>query len=229
MFGGMPPPQHARQRRVSLARVTALSAAVVLSAVLPLTAASAGPVSDPAEARKAEKSSSARGVESMDGKPAGEPLRGPLKPPTGSVEERLSAPDDSAALSGVRGGSDDRPSASGPSAVCGPQVAVRGRVTAQTCVLEEEDLTWGRTYYRNISGTQLWGVLTLLGPDGRTLQVNCELPPSGNPASCETPQERTVRPLEHEEPYMAVAEIASADGEQMLLRSGSNAPEDQLS
>ena len=229
MFGGMSAPQHALQRRVSLARVTALSAAVVLSAVLPLTAASAGPVSDPAAARKAEKSSAARGVESMDGKPAGEPLRGPLKPPTGSLAERVPEPDDSTAPVGVRGGSDNRPSASGPSAVCGPQVAVRGRVTAQTCVLEEEDLTWGRTYYRNISGSQLWGVLTLLRPDGRTLQVNCELPPSGNPASCETPQERTVRPLEHEEPYMAVAEIASADGEQMLLRSGSNAPGDQLS
>lgn len=63
-------------------------------------------------------------------------------------------------------------------------------------------------------------MLTLLRPDGRTVQVNCEVAAGGAPGVCETPATPTVhrsRPR-----YAAVAEIADAAGERLLLRSGSN-------
>lgn len=208
--------------------MAALSAAVALSAVLPLTAASAGPVDAP---REQSRPPGAAGVESIHGSP-GAPLRGPLD---GSGERRTAPePDESSPSAGDRepgpaaaAGPAPAPAAgpetnSGPTARCGPEIELREWVMAQTCVLEEEDHTRGRTYYRNTSGAPLMGVLTLLRPDGRTLQVNCELPASGNPGSCETPRERTLHPLEHEEPYTAIAEIATADAERMLVRAGSN-------
>nr|WP_229358888.1 hypothetical protein [Streptomyces sp. UNOB3_S3] len=107
---------------------------------------------------------------------------------------------------------------------CGPELGSPEGVEAQTCVLERDRDTWARTYYRNATGAPLIGVLTLMAPDGRTVQVNCELAATDDPDMCETPHERTVR---GHGSYAAVSEIASTEGK-LLLRSGSNssAPEE---
>ncbi|MGK5732238.1 hypothetical protein [Streptomyces sp. URMC 124] len=105
---------------------------------------------------------------------------------------------------------------------------------AQTCVLKQGGETWARTYYRNATGAPLRAVLTLMGPDGRTVQVHCRTTASDDPGGCETPRARTVRAggegADRDglggDPYEAVAEIASEDGE-LLLRSGSNSAGDR--
>ncbi|MFI9029806.1 hypothetical protein [Streptomyces sp. NPDC053560] len=74
-------------------------------------------------------------------------------------------------------------------------------------------------YYRNTSGAPLRAVLTLMRPDGRTVQMHCTLPATGEPGSCGTPSAATVR---GDAPYSAVAEIADVRGDRLLLRAGSN-------
>ncbi|WP_461028838.1 hypothetical protein, partial [Streptomyces sparsus] len=113
--------------------------------------------------------------------------------------------------------------ARGPAAVCGPEVSSPAGVTAQTCVLSQEGHTWGRMYYRNTGGAALRGVLTLMRPDGRTVQVHCVV--AEGPALCETPRQRTVHPVGDEPPYHAVAEIAPPGEDVLLLRAGSNPPD----
>lgn len=68
----------------------------------------------------------------------------------------------------------------------------------------------------------LRAVLTLMRPDGRTVQAYCEIPAGDEPGTCETPREPTVGG--GVAPYTAVAEVADARGERKLLRAGSNAP-----
>ncbi|WP_329033931.1 hypothetical protein OIE71_16585 [Streptomyces sp. NBC_01725] len=104
---------------------------------------------------------------------------------------------------------------------CGPALTSRDGIEAQTCVLTGNGDTWGRTYYRNVSGGELSSVLSLMGPGGRTVQSHCAVEDGDEPGSCETPRERTAgKPAR----YWAVAEFAgSADGTgPLLLRSGSN-------
>ncbi|MFK8847943.1 hypothetical protein [Streptomyces sp. Ac-502] len=84
--------------------------------------------------------------------------------------------------------------------------------------------TWGRTYYRNTSGKPLHAVLSLMRPDGRTVQAHCDLPAGDEPGTCETPRESTVGG--DRAPYTAVAEVTDKRGERKLLRSGSNAEPD---
>ncbi|MGW2403537.1 hypothetical protein ACWCXK_03265 [Streptomyces sp. NPDC001739] len=103
---------------------------------------------------------------------------------------------------------------------CGPELASGRGIEAQTCVLTERGRTWARTYYRNVTGGALRAVLTLLRPDGRSIQVNCEVPAADVPGVCETPAGRTVRG--DRTGYAAVAEFTDAAGERLLLRSGSN-------
>ncbi|MGI5469885.1 hypothetical protein [Streptomyces sp. CA-132043] len=74
-------------------------------------------------------------------------------------------------------------------------------------------------YYRNTSGAPLRAVLTLMRPDGRTVQTHCTLPATGEPGSCGTPSGATVR---GDAPYSAVAEVAHVRGDRLLLRAGSN-------
>ncbi|MFD7663267.1 hypothetical protein [Streptomyces sp. NPDC059788] len=96
---------------------------------------------------------------------------------------------------------------------------------AQTCVLAEDGRAWGRTYFRNISGKPLHAVLTLMRPDGRTVQAHCDVPAGDDPGTCETPREAPAGG--DLVPYTAVAEVADARGERKLLRSGSNAAPDR--
>ncbi|WP_431958898.1 hypothetical protein [Actinacidiphila sp. bgisy160] len=104
-------------------------------------------------------------------------------------------------------------------ASCGPQLASPAGLRAQTCTIDEDGDTWARTYYTNTTGRPLDGVLTLMRPDGRTVQARCVITADEGSGSCETPREPTV--AEVTEPYMAVAEIAEEGGEHPLLRSGS--------
>ncbi|MGK5629531.1 hypothetical protein, partial [Streptomyces sp. URMC 123] len=124
---------------------------------------------------------------------------------------------------------------SGAVAECGPELSSPEGVEAQTCVMTEGRDTWARTYYRNATGEPLVAALTLMRPDGRTVQVHCPMAAKDDPGACETPRApRAPRApggtAAHHPPYgprgtapTAVAEIASADWERLLLRSGSYA------
>ncbi|MFF3938729.1 hypothetical protein [Streptomyces phaeofaciens] len=103
---------------------------------------------------------------------------------------------------------------------CGPELTSPDGVEAQTCVLTQGEDTWARTYYRNATGHALNAVLSLMGPEGRTVQMRCVVGAEDEPSACETPRERTRGALDA---YAAVAEFAGATGEEpLLLRSGSN-------
>ncbi|WP_405999796.1 hypothetical protein [Streptomyces sp. NBC_00829] len=188
-------------------RMTGLAAAVVFTALLPL-AASAGP-SD--------------GLWPGSGAAPGDEARPKAEPET--------EPGLLSAL-GTADGTDrsDTPEASGvtgapapqTSAQCGPELTSPDGIEAQTCVLTEGNDTWARTYYRNATGEELSSALTLMGPGGRTLQINCAVDADDEPGVCEAPRERSRGAVSA---YSAVAEFAAADGVgegPLLLKSGSN-------
>ncbi|MFI6033900.1 hypothetical protein ACIBBD_06980 [Streptomyces sp. NPDC051315] len=103
---------------------------------------------------------------------------------------------------------------------CGPELITPDGVEAQTCVLFQGRETWARAYYRNATGRALNAVLSLMGPQGRTVQMRCAVGADDEPGTCETPRERR-----RGEPaaYTAVAEFAEAVGDwPLLLRAGSN-------
>lgn len=103
---------------------------------------------------------------------------------------------------------------------CGPELTSPGGVEAQTCVMAQGADTWARTYYRNATGSDLESVLSLMGPNGRTVQTHCAADSADEPASCETPREHTRGSLDA---YTAVAEFAARDDDgPLLLRSASN-------
>ncbi|MET7982386.1 hypothetical protein [Streptomyces sp. NPDC005281] len=104
---------------------------------------------------------------------------------------------------------------------CGPELSSADGVEAQTCVLTRGEETWARTYYRNATGDTLSSDLTLMGPGGRTVQMNCAVDTEDDPGACDTPRQRTAG---GPGAYSAIAEFArsaGADGP-LLLRSGSN-------
>ncbi|GHE03683.1 hypothetical protein [Streptomyces alanosinicus] len=104
---------------------------------------------------------------------------------------------------------------------CGPQLTSPDGLEAQTCVLTQGADTWARTYYRNTTGRSLDSVLSLLGPDGRSVQMHCVTGTDDEPATCETPRQHIKG---GPDAYSAVNEFASrgTDG-MLLLRSGSDA------
>ncbi|MER6564736.1 hypothetical protein ABT288_00660 [Streptomyces sp. NPDC001093] len=106
---------------------------------------------------------------------------------------------------------------------CGPQLTSPDGIEAQTCVLSEDTDTWARTYYRNSTGKSLDAVLSLMGPGGRSLETHCVTGGDDEPATCETPRERSRGGMDA---YTAVTEFATrgANG-RLLLRSGSDSPD----
>ncbi|MFF4224617.1 hypothetical protein ACFYZH_17350 [Streptomyces abikoensis] len=235
------------QRAANL-RMIALASAVVLAVVLPLAVAAAGPAGVAGrEKARTKPDSGASGASGALGAAGAESGRGAGRERAGGDAARAGA---RGAAGGQRPAGFGTPgSARGPlgqgaadgrdpadpfapalgtglagATRCGPELGSPEGVEAQTCVLERDRDTWARTYYRNATGAPLVGVLTLMAPDGRTVQVNCELAATDDPDMCETPHERTVR---GHGSYAAVSEIASPDGK-LILRSGSNsaAPED---
>ncbi|MDQ0933943.1 hypothetical protein [Streptomyces turgidiscabies] len=188
-------------------RLLALSGVVALTVALPLAVASAGPVGD------ADRDAL------LSLMPEAGPQEGPEESPEegpqdGKAREAADPPADSPLLLGL--GLDT-------AAPCGPELTSPDGIEAQTCVLSQGEETWARTYYRNATGHELTSVLSLMGPDARTVQLRCAVGADDEPGMCETPRERTAGgPGE----YTAVAEFAGAGGQgPLLLRSGSNSGE----
>jgi hypothetical protein len=103
---------------------------------------------------------------------------------------------------------------------CGPQLASGDGVEAQTCVLTQGKDTWARTYYRNVTGEELTGILSFMGPSGRSVEMHCAVGAADDPESCETPRQRVAGDTGA---YSAVAEFSRGDGTgPLLLRSGSD-------
>ncbi|WP_229890869.1 hypothetical protein [Streptomyces mashuensis] len=224
-------------------RMAVLAGAVVLAVALPLAAASAGAAGqaghEGAPGREGVKpgagSGAGSGVKSGVKSGAGRGRTGASRPATGG------APGTSSDLLGLDGSPDgladpSAPPAPSPGAApadggrgaagdrlrsaarCGPELSAPEGVEAQTCVMEQGPDTWGRLYYRNATGTPLTGVLTVMAPDGHTMQVHCPMAATDDPDMCETPRERTAH---GHGAYTAVSEVGSAEGK-LLLRSGSN-------
>jgi len=184
-------------------RLLALSGVVALTVALPLAVASAGPVGD------ADRDAL------LSLMPEAGPQKSPEQGPRdGKAREAADPPADSPLLLGL---------GLATAARCGPELTSPDGIEAQTCVLSQGEETWARTYYRNATGHELTSVLSLMGPDARTVQLRCAVGADDEPGMCETPRERTAgEPGE----YTAVAEFAGAGGQgPLLLRSGSNSGE----
>jgi hypothetical protein len=105
---------------------------------------------------------------------------------------------------------------------CGPELSSPEGIEAQTCVVTQGADTWARTYYRNATGEALDAVLSLMGPEDRTVRMTCAVATGDEPGTCETPREPVRGDLAD---YTAVAEFARRGGQgPLLLRSGSNSP-----
>ncbi|MFI5684624.1 hypothetical protein [Streptomyces sp. NPDC051636] len=188
-------------------RLLALAGVVAGAVALPLAVASAGQVGD---AGRAVVRTSARVDRTVPHGDAKDPSAAPA--PT-RPHPRLSS-----------GGGTPAPLLLGlglaTAARCGPELTSPHGVEAQTCVLTQGTDTWARTYYRNATGEALDPVLSLMGPGGRTVQTHCDAGADDEPATCETPRERSRG---GPDAYTAVTEFAArgADGP-LLLRSGSN-------
>ncbi|MFS4096845.1 hypothetical protein [Streptomyces sp. AF1A] len=135
----------------------------------------------------------------------------PVAPRRGDAKAPTAAPSSSPLLLGL---------GLATAARCGPELGSPEGMEAQTCVLTQGSDTWARTYYRNATGEALDSVLSLMGPGGRTVQTRCATGADDEPATCETPRERS-RGVPDD--YTAVAEFAERGaGGALLLRSGSN-------
>ncbi|MFJ5778538.1 hypothetical protein [Streptomyces sp. NPDC093094] len=197
-------------------RLLALAGVAACAIALPLAVASAGPADDgermivrlPAPGPGPSRLLRTGAADEDDETDAKGPSAGPPRPPGGpGSHERAGAP----LLLGL---------GAATAARCGPELSSPEGVEAQTCVLTQGEDTWARTYYRNATGETLQAVLSLMGPEGRTVQMRCAVGAGDEPASCETPRERTLGEAIR---YTAVAEFAGVrpDGP-LMLRSGSN-------
>ncbi|MFF0200985.1 hypothetical protein [Streptomyces sp. NPDC005017] len=176
-------------------RLLALAGVAVCAIALPLAVASADPADD-------EERTTVR-MPARDPKVSREPdvdAKGPV-----------TAPSRTPLLLGL---------GTATAARCGPELTSPEGVEAQTCVLTRGEDTWARAYYRNATGEPLQAALSLLGPGDRTVQTYCAVSAGDEPASCDTPRERSrARTAE----YSAFAEFAAAGADgPLLLRSGSN-------
>ncbi|AVH57751.1 MULTISPECIES: hypothetical protein [Streptomyces] len=199
------------------ARLLALVGALAVAVALQLAAASAGSVGDLYDIHDGSVT-----VRASEG---GGSERGGSAPDDSAPDD--SAPDD-------KGAAAPAPTRSprllglgvATAARCGPELTSPEGIEAQTCVLTQGEETWARTYYRNATGDELSSVLSLMGPDGRTVQMNCAVGAEDDPGVCETPRERVTGGVGA---YTAVAEFAKGAGARgpLLLRSGSNSEPEQ--
>ncbi|MFH0517511.1 hypothetical protein ACHBTE_10065 [Streptomyces sp. M41] len=200
-------PRHAETRRpgtgkAGKVRLLALTGVVVCAVALPLAVASAGPVGEEERAhghtsRKAER-------------PSAQPS------PTGDAKAPSAEPGDAPLPLGL---------GLATAARCGPELTSPEGIEAQTCVLTQGEETWARTYFRNATGGALESVLSLMGPEGRTVQMRCAGGAEDEPGTCETPRQRTQG---GPDAYTAVAEFAARAGSgPLLLRSASNSAPDK--
>ncbi|WP_247700050.1 hypothetical protein [Streptomyces sp. RM72] len=209
-------------------RLYGLAGVVVCAVVLPFAVASAGPSGDAdAEVARAVPLLARGGDGKASASAAGAGDR--LGLGAGSGPESNSG-------SGSGSGGVDRdteglaPAARSPlppgpalAARCGPELTSPAGVEAQTCVLARGTETWARTYYRNATGGPLESVLSLMGPDGRSVRSSCAVGVEDAPGTCETPPEDTEGVSGGGlAGYTAVAEFAHRAGYgPLLLRAGS--------
>ncbi|MCZ0994176.1 hypothetical protein O1L44_15180 [Streptomyces noursei] len=184
-------------QRARILRLTGLAGTAVLALAVPLAAATAGPA-DSSSRRGRRTPRCPEGTRRHGHRPAHRP-RPPAPPRCRAHRLRRPAP---------------------RATHCGPELTSQEGITAQTCVLTEGGRTWARTFFRNSTGDPLRAALTLLRPDGRSVQTECAVPADGAPGECETPDGPTVGGARL--PYGAVAEFTDAAGERLLLRSSGN-------
>ncbi|RLV01346.1 hypothetical protein CTZ27_12660 [Streptomyces griseocarneus] len=227
---GVPGEPSASQQRAANLRMIALASAVALAVVLPLAAATAGPARTEKSPRRATgfpgDGGRSGGAGPSAALAAGRSSEGSQVPDGARNGAGGGLPSDAPAVLDGDGSSDSRRlggTGVRDSARCGPELAAPEGVEAQTCVLRQGADTWGRTYFRNATGGPLTAVLTLMEPDGRTVEVRCQTGPSDDPGSCETPHAEAAHDRRALDAYSAVTEVAAPDGK-LLLRSGSNSP-----
>ncbi|MBM4794622.1 hypothetical protein HXP44_21795 [Streptomyces sioyaensis] len=200
-------------QRAQKLRLTGLAGAAVLALVVPLGVATAGPAGHPVPGARSGTAFTSENSPSIETENTVDSGLNQGKSPARGV----GSPSSSSARTGLAPGRFP-----GHTARCGPELTVPRGIEAQTCVLGQAGRTRARTYYRNRTGDALRAALTLLRPDGGSVQVNCAVPAGDVPGVCETP----AAPTQHAGglPYAAVAEVSDAAGERLLLRSGSNSP-----
>nr|WP_203602609.1 hypothetical protein [Streptomyces coelicoflavus] len=220
---------------------------VVCAVVLPFAVASAGPSGDGGEGAPVTVPLLARGG---DGKAPASGAEPGARPGTetgagsgtgagtasgsGVVGYGSDSGSESGAGSGSGSGGADRvapeteparsPLPPGPAlaARCGPELTSPAGVEAQTCVLARDAETWARTYYRNVTGGPLESVLSLMGPDGRSVRTRCAVSAEDAPGTCETPPDTGSTARGGLAGYTAIAEFARRAGYgPLLLRAGS--------
>lgn len=204
----MPQQQPRRRTAASDFNLITLACTVVLAAALPIAATAAG------AAHRAE---------------AGGPVPAHTTSSSTSTARSATSPtsptfpksSSSSTSSGASSSAGRATAADGAPASCGPELSAPEGLSAQTCVLSVRGSTWARTYYRNGTGSPLSAALTLLRPDGTSLRADCEVTADRGTSVCETPREKSRA---GGRAYAATGEAGSADGERLLLRSGSNSP-----
>ncbi|MFJ8592104.1 hypothetical protein [Streptomyces sp. NPDC093598] len=203
--------RHARghSRDSGKTRLLALAGVVVACAVaLPLAVASAGSVGSPGPAG----SKGAAGAAGADVRTSGS---GAVRPSPRADDKAPGAPSAAPGLPLLGQGLST-------AVRCGPELSSSDGIEAQTCVVTRGAETWARTYYRNATGEALDAVLSLMGPDDRSVRMTCAVDAGDEPGTCETPREPARGNLSA---YTAVAEFAERGGQgPLLLRSGSNSP-----
>ncbi|MEV5756067.1 hypothetical protein AB0L61_04790 [Streptomyces tendae] len=215
-------------------RLYGLAGVVVCAVVLPFAVASAGPSGDagaevstavPLLARGGDDKASASSASAASSAASAASESAPVVEPGGHF-----GPGSGAGFGGAGRVTDtDAPARSplppGPAlaARCGPELTSPAGVEAQTCVLTRGSETWARTYYRNATGGPLEAVLSLMGPEGRSVRTSCAVSVEDAPGTCETPPENTGDASRGGlEGYTAVAEFARRAGYgPLLLRAGS--------
>ncbi|MBM7167297.1 hypothetical protein JQK87_02440 [Streptomyces sp. G44] len=192
-------------------RLIVLLGVAAVTVLLPLAGASAGPVGDGDGDAKSPLPAPSPDPSNAPAAPAA-----PVAPaaPASSTAERPERPE--RPLPGGLGTSTE--------SWCGPELSSPDGIEAQTCVLTQGHDTWARTYYRNATGDDLDAVLTVMGPDGRTVQTHCGVTAGDEPGACETPRARSAGEAAE---YSAVAEFAADEAGALLLRSGSNSASPQ--
>ncbi|MFG3247946.1 hypothetical protein [Streptomyces sp. NPDC048187] len=201
-------------------RLYGLASVVVCAVVLPFAVASAGPPGDGDGKAPVAVPLLARGGDgeaSGPGTGAGFEAGAGSRPGSGAGGAERAEAGDASARS---------PLPPGPAlaARCGPELTSPAGVEAQTCVLTRGAETWARTYYRNATGGPVESMLSLMGPDGRTVRTHCAVGADDAPGTCETPPDRSRGAAGGGlAGYSAIAEFASRAGYgPLLLRAGSS-------
>ncbi|MEU9645114.1 hypothetical protein [Streptomyces sp. NPDC048188] len=220
-------------------RLYGLAAVVACAVVLPFAVASAGPPGDgddkapvtvPLLARGGDGEVPASGAEPKTASGAGPGTGAGFESGAGSRTEPGAGGAERAGAGDAGDAPARPPLPPGPAlaARCGPELTSPAGVEAQTCVLTRGTETWARTYYRNATGGPLEAMLSLMGPDGRSVRTHCAVSADDAPGTCETPPDHSSGAAGGGlARYSAIAEFAGRAGYgPLLLRAGSSGGSD---